>query len=284
MRLLVTGAGGMLGQDVARAARAAGHEPLALPRAQLDVTDAAAVRGAIAGARPDAVVNCAAFTDVDGAESHRDEAAAVNAAGAGHVARAAAQAGAVLVHVSTDYVFDGRAREPYVESSPTGPLSAYGQTKLEGERAVAAAGGEHVIVRSSWLFGASGANFVATMLRLAGDRESVAVVTDQVGCPTFTGHLAPALVDLAARGPRGLVHIAGGGTPCSWHDLAVEAFRQAGVSCRVDETSTAEMARPAPRPAYSVLRSERADAPVLPDWREGVAAYLAERAPAEASA
>ena len=283
MRLVVTGAGGMLGQDVVRAARAVSHDPVALPRAELDVTDASAVAAAIADARPDAVVNCAAWTDVDGAEAARAAAAAVNAAGAGHVASAAAQAGARLVHVSSDYVFDGRARQPYVESDATAPLSVYGATKLDGEHAVQAAGGEFTIARSSWLFGAGGPNFVETMLRLAAEREAISVVADQVGCPTFTGDLARALVHLAESGPGGLVHVAGSGA-CSWHEFAVEIFAQAGVGCRVDEASSAEMARPAPRPAYSVLASERPDAPQLPAWREGLAAYLAERAPAEASA
>ena len=283
MRLLVTGAGGMLGQDVVRAARVAGHEPVALSHGRLDVTDPGALAIAFADARPEAVVNCAAWTDVDGAEADRAGAAAVNTAGAGNVAAAAATAGAMLVHVSTDYVFDGTARRPYVESSPTAPLSAYGATKLDGERAVEAADGVHTIARSSWLFGAGGPNFVETMLRLGAERDSIAVVTDQVGCPTFTGHLAPALVALAERGPRGVVHVAGSGA-CSWHDFAVEIFRQAGMDCHVDAAATADMSRPAPRPAYSVLASEREGAPALPDWREGVAAYLAERAPAEASA
>ncbi|MDX6673662.1 MAG: dTDP-4-dehydrorhamnose reductase [Solirubrobacteraceae bacterium] len=283
MRLLVTGAGGMLGQDLVHAARAAGHDPVAASRAQLDVTDPAAVAAAVAHASPDAIVNCAAWTDVDRAESERAAASAVNGAGAGHVAVAAADAGAPLVHVSTDYVFDGRAREASRESAPTGPLSAYGATKLEGEHAVERAGGEHTIARSSWLFGAGGPNFVETMLRLGAERDAVSVVTDQVGCPTFTGHLAQALVAIAEAGPRGLVHVAGGGA-CSWHDFAVEIFAQTGVDCRVDPATTAEVARPAPRPAFSVLASERADAPRLPDWREGLAAYLAARTPARASA
>jgi dTDP-4-dehydrorhamnose reductase len=283
MRLVVTGAGGMLGQDVVRAARAAGHDPVALSRAQLDVTDPNAVASAVAEARPDALVNCAAWTDVDGAESHRVEAAEVNGAGAGHVAMAAADAGVPLVHVSTDYVFDGRGREPYGESAAPAPLSVYGATKLDGEHAVERAGGDHTIARSSWLFGTNGPNFVETMLRLGAERDAVSVVTDQVGCPTFTGHLAGALVALAEAGPRAVVHLAGAGS-CSWHDFAVEIFRQAGVDCRVDAATTTDMARPAPRPAYSVMASERPEAPRLPDWREGLAAYLAERAPAGASA
>ena len=171
MRLVVTGGGGMLGQDVVRAARAAGHDPVALSRAQLDVTDPNAVASAVAEARPDALVNCAAWTDVDGAESHRVEAAEVNGAGAGHVAMAAADAGVPLVHVSTDYVFDGRGREPYGESAAPAPLSVYGATKLDGEHAVERAGGDHTIARSSWLFGTNGPNFVETMLRLGAERD-----------------------------------------------------------------------------------------------------------------
>jgi dTDP-4-dehydrorhamnose reductase len=247
------------------------------------VTDPDAVSAAVARERPGAVVNCAAWTDVDGAETARAEAAAVNAAGAGHVAAAAADAGVPLVHVSTDYVFDGRAHEPYLESSPTGPLSVYGATKLDGERAVARARGDYTIARSSWLFGVGGSNFVETMLRLGAERDAVAVVTDQVGSPTFTGHLADALLSLADSGPRGVVHVTGAGG-CSWNEFAAEIFRQAGVDCRVEAATAADLARPADRPAYSVLGTERPDAPRLPDWRRGLAAYLAEREPAEASA
>jgi dTDP-4-dehydrorhamnose reductase len=265
MRLLVTGAAGMLGRDVVGVARAAGHEVVPLARHELDITDRAAVDRVFGTERPQAVVNCAAWTDVDGAEADSAAAAAVNAAGAGNVAAAAAACGAVLVHVSTDYVFDGRASSPYTESATTDPLSAYGRGKLDGEQAVAAAGGEHAIVRSSWLFGAGGPNFVEAMLRRAGEVETVPVVTDQVGCPTWTGHLAPALVEIAAGKLRGVLHVAAGGS-CSRLEFAIEIFRQAGVSCRVEATTSAQMARPAPRPAYSVLRSERA-APELPDWR-----------------
>lgn len=275
MRLLVTGAAGMLGTDVVRSARAAGHDVIALTRAALDVSDPAAVADALTEHRPEAVVNCAAWTDVDGAEEDEAGASAINGAGAGNVARAAASSDARLVHVSTDYVFDGSKESPYVESDPTGPLSAYGRSKLEGERQVAAGGGRHAIVRSSWLFGAAGRNFVATMLGFGAEREEVRVVTDQVGCPTWTGHLAPALVSLADGDAQGLMHVAATGA-ASWHDLAVEAFRLAGIDCRVEPTTTDEFRRPAPRPAYSVLGSERADAPRLAAWQEGLAGYMAE--------
>jgi len=280
MRVLVTGAGGMLGQDVVRAAEAAGDEVFALARGDLDVTDERAVAAAISDERVDAVINCAAWTDVDGAESDPDGADAVNALGAENVANAAAHVGARLVHVSTDYVFDGDRSpdEPaYVESDMPAPRSVYGASKLAGEEAVAEVGGSYAIVRASWLFGVGGRNFVATMLDLGAGRDEVTVVDDQIGCPTATAHLAPALVALA-REPdaQGIFHVAGGGR-CSWHELAVETFRQAGVACRVLPCTTAEMPRPAPRPPFSALASERDDAPLLPPWQEGLTTYLAQR-------
>jgi len=276
MRFVITGAAGMLGQDLAVAARSAGHEALGLPRAQLDISDRGAVEEALSAAQPDVVFNCAAWTDVDGAESSPEQALAVNGTGAGNIARAAAAAGAWTIHVSSDYVFDGAKRSPYVESDPVGPLSSYGRSKLAGEREVAAVAPErHTIVRSSWLFGAGGPCFPATILRLAEARDQLKVVDDQIGCPTFTGHLAQALVDLAARRspPVGILHVAGGGI-CSWYEFAREIVAASGVSCEVQTCTTAEMPRPAVRPAYSVLRSER-DAPLLADWQRGLAEYMA---------
>jgi len=274
----------MLGRDVVRAAERAGQEPVALARAELEVADRLAVEQAFAQAQPGAAVNCAAWTDVDAAEAHREQAHAVNADGAANVARAAARAGVALVHVSTDYVFAGEAPldaagapRPYVESDPTGPRSVYGQTKLAGELAVLAASRRHAVVRSSWLFGLHGRNFVATMLRLAAERDAVRVVTDQVGCPTWTGHLAPALIGLLEREVSGVVHLAGAGH-VSWNGFASEIFRQAGVRCRVEPATTAEMASAAPRPAWSALQSERDDVLPMPDWRDGLAGYLAARA------
>jgi dTDP-4-dehydrorhamnose reductase len=180
------------------------------------------------------------------------------------------------VHVSSDYVFDGTATAPYVESSPTAPLGAYGRSKLAGEHAVAAAApGTHAIVRTAWLFGAHGPNFVATMLRLAGERDALSVVDDQVGCPTFTGHLAPALLHLAEARAAGIHHVAGGDA-CSWYDLAAATFAARGVEVELARGRTADLGRPAPRPAYSVLRTERPDTPVLPPWETGLHAYLEE--------
>jgi dTDP-4-dehydrorhamnose reductase len=278
MRLLVTGAAGMLGVDVQAAAAVAGHEVVALSRSQLDISDPEAANVAVADARPDAVINCAAYTKVDLAESDPDGAAAVNATGAGHLAQAAAAAGAWLVHVSTDYVFDGTKRTPYLESDPTGPRSVYGSTKLLGERAVAlAAPGSHTIVRSSWLFGTAGPCFPATMLRLAAEHDTLTVVDDQVGSPTFTGHLAPALVELATRTrPPGVLHLAAA-DQCSWYQFAVEIMRQTDTAVEVVPITTEDYPLPAQRPAYSVMRSERPDAPLLPDWRHGLGDYLSAR-------
>ena len=274
MRLLLTGAAGMLGRDVSAAAERAGHHVAGLTRDDLDIRDAAAVRAAIAAAAPDAVVNCAAWTDVDGAEEHEADATLLNGAAAGHVAAGAAAAGAFAVHISSDYVFDGTASEPYTESSPTAPIGAYGRSKLAGEQAVAAAApGAHAIVRTAWLFGPHGGNFVATMLRLAEERDALSVVDDQVGCPTFTGHLADALVAIAERRLGGVRHVAGGGA-CSWYDLAAAAFAATGAQVALTRGSTAELGRPAPRPAFSVLRTERPDTPVLPPWQDGLTAYL----------
>jgi dTDP-4-dehydrorhamnose reductase len=289
MRILVTGALGMLGRDVVRAGERAGHELVKADLPELDITDEQMVerllvrlldeRGGL-----DAVVNCAAWTDVDGAESKQEQARAVNAVGAGVLARAAARAGLPLLHLSTDYVFDGTAPldgegrpRPYVESDPTGPRSVYGSTKLEGEGEVLSASPRHTVVRTAWLYGVDGKNFVETMLRLAGEREAVQVVTDQVGSPTWSGHLAPAILGLLERDVRGLVHMTGAGE-VSWNGFAKEIFRQAEVGCRVEPASSEQMARPAPRPAWSALASERDDVLPMPDWRDGLAGYLAARA------
>jgi dTDP-4-dehydrorhamnose reductase len=275
VRLLVTGAGGMLGRDVLLAADRAGHETHGFARAEVDITDEASVDRAFRDVKPDAVVNCAAWTDVDGAERQEGAATLVNGMGAGVVALAAHRFGATVVHVSTDYVFDGTKTTPYVESDPTGPRSAYGRSKLAGEEAVVQNTPRHHVVRASWLFGVGGPNFVKTMLRLASERDEVAVVTDQVGCPTFTGHLAPALLELAGGEDFGVWHVAGAGR-CSWNEFARAIFAAAGIGTRVNPATSGEMARPAPRPAWSVLESERAGAPRLPEWSDGLGAYLAE--------
>jgi dTDP-4-dehydrorhamnose reductase len=266
MKLLVTGAAGMLGHEVVAAAERLGHDVVAWDLPECDLTDADATFDAIRRLEPRAVVNCAAYTNVDGAESDEALATRVNGDAAGNVARACAAAGARLVHVSTDYVFDGTKREPWLESDPTRPLGAYGRSKLHGE--------DHAIVRTAWLFGPHGPNFVSTMLRLAAERDEVQVVTDQVGSPTFAGHLGPALVDMAERTDAGIFHGAGAGS-CSWYELTLETFDAAGVSCRVLPTTAEQFARPAPRPAYSVLGSEREHPITLAPWQDGVRAHLA---------
>jgi dTDP-4-dehydrorhamnose reductase len=277
MRILITGGGGMLGLDVLRAAEEAGHEGVSLPRAQLDITDSVAVTDAVSEARPDAVINCAAWTNVDGAESEPEQATAVNGAGAGHVAAAASAAGAWVIHVSTDYVFDGQKTGPYVESDPVGPLSTYGHSKLEGERAVAAATPDgHTIVRSAWLFGTGGKCFPKTILRAASERPELAVVADQIGCPTFTGHLARALVSLAELRTLGVLHLTGAGQ-CSWCEFAAAIVAAGGLDCPVRPISTDEYPTPARRPSNSVLVSERG-APALPDWRAGLQQFVSELA------
>ena len=273
MRLLVTGAAGMLGTDVVAAA-AAGHDVVAFARADLDITDAEAVRAAVRDTQPDAVINCAAYTNVDGAETEEDTATRINGDGAGHLAAAAAESGAHIVHVSTDYVFAGDATEPYREDAPTGPIGAYGRSKLAGELAVqAAAPTSHSIVRTAWVFGPHGKNFVDTMLKLAATRDELTVVDDQLGCPTYTGHLATALITIAEQRSNGLLHVAGGGQ-CTWRDLAVATFAAAGLDVTVHPTTTAAFGAPAPRPAYSVLGSTRSDAPALPSWQDGLKAHL----------
>ncbi len=263
----------MLGQDVVRAAEHIGHEVVGLTRADLDITDANAVRRAVADASPAAVVNCAAWTDVDGAEEHEDEATAINGAAAGGVASAAANAGALAIQVSTDYVFPGDATEPYVESDKVGPIGAYGRSKLAGEVAVREHAPRYAIVRTAWLFGRGGKNFVDTMRRMAEERDEVTVVDDQLGCPTYTGHLAAALVETAERGLTGTLHLAGSGS-CTWHDLAAATFEATGAQVTLRRGSSADLGRPAPRPSFSVLVSERDDSPRLPQWRDGLEAHL----------
>jgi dTDP-4-dehydrorhamnose reductase len=260
-RTLITGAGGQLG--VALAAAFAADDVLPLTHADWDVRFPSPA-GLVT---PELVLHAAAWTDVDGAEEDPQSAAEVNVAGTAH----AAGLGAPLVAFSTDYVFDGRKGAAYVESDSPNPLSAYGRTKLHGE---AAAGERAWIVRSSWLFGPTGHNFVRTMLRLGAERDEVAVVDDQRGCPTYVGHLAAATRELVDTGaPHGIWHLAAAGD-CTWADFAEAIFRAAGLSCRVRRISTADFGARAPRPALSILRSEKG-APVLPHWRDGLAACLA---------
>jgi dTDP-4-dehydrorhamnose reductase len=264
-RVLITGAGGQLGRALER--EFADDDVLALTRTDWDVTHP--LGDAVDRNGLDLVLHTAAWTDVDGAEADPQGAAAVNIAGTAH----AAALKAPLVTFSTDYVFDGRKRSPYVESDGPNPTSAYGRTKLHAE---AAAGPNAWVVRTSWLFGETGRNFLLTMLRLGAERDEVAIVDDQRGCPTFVGHLAAAVRRLVDDElPKGLWHVAADGD-CTWADFAEAIFDDAGIDCRVRRITTAGLERPAPRPAYSVLRSERVGAPRLPHWRDGLRACLAQ--------
>ena len=254
-RVLITGARGQLGTALAEVF----PEADARGREELDVTEPITLEH-----RPDVVLHAAAWTDVDGAESNRDAAAAVNVVGTMNVTAL----GAPVVYYSTDYVFDGTKGEPYVERDLPNPLSVYGHTKHLGEQEVL----EGWIVRTSWLFGWTGTNFVRTMLRLGAERDEVRVVDDQRGCPTYVGHLAEATRAILEL-PFGVYHVAASGD-CTWADLAEAVFEEAGLACRVVRIPTSELDRPARRPAYSVLRSEKPGTPVLPHWREGVRACL----------
>jgi dTDP-4-dehydrorhamnose reductase len=275
-RYLVTGAAGMLGQDLQQAL--AGRDVTALGRADLDITDAAAVAAAVEG--HDVVINSAAYTKVDDAESHEDDAAAVNARGPELLAAATARTGAKLVHVSTDYVFDGTGTTPYAEDAPLAPIGAYGRTKAAGEEAIRRLAPESsYIVRGAWLYGAHGPNFAKTMIRLAGSHDTVSVVTDQVGQPTWTGDLARQIVALVdADAPAGTYHGTNGGQG-SWFDFTKAIFAEVGLDPeRVLPTDSSAFVRPAPRPAYSVLGHDgwsRAGLEPMRDWREALHAAVA---------
>ena len=251
MKILVTGAAGLLGRAVVDHAEARGYEVTPLDRSALDVTDPEAVQAALAGAAADIVVHCAAYTAVDRAESEPVVARSVNRDGTRHVADAAAGAGARLVYVSTDYVFDGAATAPYPPSAPTGPLSVYGRTKLEGERAALGAGPETLVVRTSWLYGRD-QGFVPAVLRRAAEGEPLRIVADQTGRPTWVEHLAEGILDLVGRGARGVWHLAGEGS-ATWADLAREAIRLAGLDREIEEIDSASFGADARRPSYSVL-------------------------------
>jgi len=276
VKLLIAGAAGMLGRDVMLAAGNAGHQVVGFGHAELDIADEAAVSTKVEAERPDVVINCAAWTDVDEAEENEEDATRVNGVGAGNVAAAAGAVGASAVYVGSDYVFDGSKGAPYVETDQTAPLSAYGRSKLAGEEATREANKRHFIVRSAWLFGVGGPNFVETMLRLAADHGEVLVVRDQVGSPTYTWHLAYGIVRLIEGVEFGIHHMAAAGA-CSWYEFAREIFEQASVECQVMSATSEMLGRPAPRPAYSALASQREHAIELPSWQDGLAAYLAQR-------
>jgi dTDP-4-dehydrorhamnose reductase len=279
VKILLTGAGGQLGQALQASLRT--HDTVALEHRQLDITQLNAVRDAVALHQPHLVINAAAFNDVDGAETRPEAAYAGNALGPRNLAVATAARGIVLLHVSTDYVFDGGAQRPYNEFDPTNPRSVYGKSKLAGEQAVRALNQRHYIVRTAWLFSTVGRNFASTMCALA-ERPEVRVVSDQYGSPTYAPHLAEGIARLIETGAYGTYHLAGkGGT--SWFELTRELYRHLRITTAVHPVSTAEFPRPAERPRYSVLTTAQDPAILLPPWEEGVAAFARARSSRPAS-
>jgi dTDP-4-dehydrorhamnose reductase len=289
MKILVTGAAGQLGADLVPALKTAGHEVLGLSSAELDITAASAVEEAVNKYSPSVIVNCGAYTKVDLAEKEKERAYAVNRDGAANIAGVAMMFGAALVHISTDFVFDGRTPAPYREDSPANPLSVYGDSKLKGEAEIAKRLEEHFIIRTSWLYGAGGGNFVKTILRLASERETLRVVYDQTGTPTWTVDLAGAVVRVVERsesGARayGVYHYSGEGV-ASWYDFAVAVVEEAAslgapLKCaRIEPILTVEYPTPAARPAYSVLDKKKIRSTFglsIPHWRSSLKRMIKE--------
>ena len=286
MKVLITGASGQLGLALSRRLTPE-HEVIAIGRGQLDVANSGAIRLTLASVRPDVLLNCAAHTAVDRAESERDAAFGINAEGAQHLGRACREFGVFPIHFSTDYVFDGTAEEPYSEDAATHPTSVYGESKLAGEQALASESPAHLIFRLSWVYGNDGTNFYKTMLRLGAERPVLRVVADQVGVPNYTGDLADAVArvlafdttELVAR--SGLYHLSSAG-PVSWCDFARAIFSEAKMADRVtvEAIVTSEYRTAATRPAYSVLNARRFAATFgweIPDWRSGLQRCLAAR-------
>ena len=276
MKVVVTGAGGMLAHALVPLLRARGHETVALDRASLDVGDEAAVHERIGAERPDAVVQCAAYTAVDRAEADEAEATRINGVAAGFVADACDRVGAAFVYPSTDYVFAGAATVPYRPGDATDPVNAYGRSKLAGERA-SLASPRGLVVRTSWLYGEGGSHFVDTILRLAREGRPLRVVDDQWGRPTWTGALAATLAALMESEARGIFHATGGGEPVSWCGFAREVVALAGPGAEVAAVTSAEFPRPARRPAWSVLdcsATEERTGARLPHWRDSLVGYL----------
>ena len=278
MKILVTGATGQLGSDVCAALRAREMEHRGVGSAALDITDAGAVQQYMNVFRPDAVIHCAAWTAVDGAEEHPEEARRVNVDGTRNLAAACRAVGARMLYVSTDYVFPGTGTEFYRPDALTGPLNVYGRTKLEGENAVRALLEHYFIVRTSWVFGVHGANFVKTMLRLGETHESLRVVCDQMGSPTYTADLAPLLYDMVMTENYGVYHATNEGI-CSWAEFAKEIFRFSGMNVTVNPVSSSEYPSRAARPLNSRLskdKLEQAGFYRLPDWRDALGRCLKE--------
>lgn len=273
--ILVIGAKGMLGQDLMRVLPG---EVRGVDIDEIDITSPESVRRVLLTLKPRVVVNCAAYTDVDGCEGNQELAMRVNGEAVGHLAAVTKELGALLVQVSTDYVFDGSKGSPYVEGDPVNPLSVYGRSKLLGEEN-ARKNPDHIIVRTQWLYGLGGKNFVETMLRLARERSELAVVDDQVGSPTWTVDLSLAISELLDNNCRGTYHAANRGT-CSWFDFAEAIFAETGTAMTVRPQTTGELGRPAPRPLFSVLDCGKLTHDTgleLEEWREALRTYLEKR-------
>ncbi len=278
MKILVTGANGQLGHDILLNLKARGIDGIPADIAEFDITQAAATERFILDNQPEAVIHCAAYTAVDKAEDDMERCQLINVTGAENIARACQKINAKLIYVSTDYVFPGIGDTPYETDAPTGPLSVYGKTKLAGELAVQHALKRYFIVRTSWVFGKNGSNFVKTMLRLGKEREEVNVVCDQVGSPTYTVDLAKLLVDLALSEEYGVYHATNEGF-CSWAEFATEIFRKAGLSTRVNYVTTEQYPARAHRPCNSRLSKAsltQAGFEVLPTWEDALSRYLVE--------
>jgi dTDP-4-dehydrorhamnose reductase len=277
MKILVTGAQGMLGQDLVPILEEYGHTVVACDRAEMDITDGAQVREFFTRERPELVIQCAAFTNVDGAETQVEDAFRVNALGTQQVALGCQQLDIPLVYISTDYVFDGTGDRPILEFTNTNPLSVYGQSKLAGEIYTRELLNKFYIVRTSWLYGRHGKNFVDTMRKLGREKPELSVVADQYGAPTWTVALSHALARLIETGLYGVYHATGQGET-TWHGFTQKILELEGVKTPVRPITTADLGRPAPRPAYSVLSSlnlKLSGVPLLPHWEESLASYLA---------
>ena len=275
--LLVTGAGGLLGRAVVRIGRDRGETVIPVSRGDLDITDRDAVARSLRDHAPDVVLNCAAFTGVDSAEEQETSAFRVNRDGAGNLAVEATGVGALMAQVSTDFVFDGRSSVPYGPDDQPGPLGVYGRSKLEGERIVTQAAAHPLIVRTSWLYGATGRNFVTAILSRAERGEELRVVDDQTGSPTWVDQMARCTLDLISKGARGIWHVAGRGE-ATWHDLATEALRIRGVNVPVARVGTREWGAPAPRPRYSALDVSQTESLLsrrIAPWQEALYSCLA---------
>lgn len=276
IKVAVLGASGVLGQSLVSALVKQQYRAFPLDIEDLDITDHHSVNIALTPVKPDVVINAAAYTDVDGCETKKELAFDVNGRGAGNVADVATAIGSPIIQISTDYIFDGEKESPYLPDDKPDPINIYGESKLLGEELVRERAPEHLIIRSSWLFGPGGKNFVDTMLSLAEEHETLKVVKDQQGSPTYSKHLANAIVDLISKDLRGTHHLTNSGT-CSWYEFANEILKQNGIEIKVQPVSSAEFPRPAPRPANSVLdcsSTYEALGEPLPHWKEALAEYL----------